>query len=161
MTEAIENKKKFRLFPWAILAALLLVLSGAGSPGWEFFPVPRPDAALASEAHGEGEKGGKHVDLMVPLDSFVVNLADPPQTKRYIKVTLGAQMVDEKAVADIQSKKDFVRDGIILLLSSKTSQEVCTVEGKTEIRKEIAEKINMALEGPKVVRVFFTELIIQ
>lgn len=189
MAEAIEEegKKKSGLLKWIILAVLLLVLGGGVFFAyWKFFRAPAPEAAPAGEAAApaeehappepkaekkeeksshegkkEGEKGGKEVSLMVSLDPFVVNLADPPPARRYMKVKVDAEMVDEKAATDIKNKMTFIRDAIILLLSSKTSQDVSSMEGKLAMRKEIAEKINLTLEGPKVVRVYFVELVIQ
>jgi flagellar protein FliL len=189
VAEAIEEegKKKSGLIKWIILAVLLLALGGGGFFAyWKFFRTPpaetpaaeaqaqAPEGKAPPEAKGEakkeegghgakkeGDKAAKGPDLMVPLDPFVVNLADPPPARRYMKVKVDAEMVDEKAAADIKGKMTFIRDAIILLLSSKTSQEIATMEGKLAMRKEIAEKINLSLEGPKVVRVYFTELVIQ
>ena len=128
-----------------------------------------PETALAAESeghashesHGEGEKSTKPVSLMVSLDPFVVNLADPPPARRYMKIKVDVQMVDEKAAIDIKDKMVVIRDSTIMLLSSKTSRDVSTMEGKLAMRNEIAEKINLALEGPKVVRVLYSELVIQ
>jgi flagellar FliL protein len=185
--EVEEGKKKSGILKWIILALLLLLLGGGGFFAyWKFFRAPAPETAPAveaapsaeehappepkaegkkeegkSEGKKEGEKGGKPVDLMVSLDPFVVNLADPPPARRYMKVKVDAEMVDEKAATDIKNKMVFIRDAIILLLSSKTSQDVSSMEGKLAMRKEIAEKINLTLEGPKVVRVYFSELVIQ
>ncbi|MBF0480455.1 MAG: flagellar basal body-associated FliL family protein [Desulfovibrionaceae bacterium] len=190
MAEAVaeeEGKKKSGLLKWIILVVLLLALGGGGFFAYtKFFRAPAPEAAPGAEpapavqehappeAHGEakkeekshegkkeGEKGGKPVSLMVSLDPFVVNLADPPPARRYMKVRVDAEMVDEKAANEIKDKNVFIRDAIILLLSSKTSQDVSSMEGKLSMRKEIAEKINLTLEGPKVVRVYFSELVIQ
>ena len=168
-----EDHKKSGVLRWIILPVSLIVLGGGGFfSNWKFSCLPAPETALAAEtekSHGEAksegkeesEKGGKHVDLMVPLDSFVVNLADPPPARRYMKIKVDAQMADEKAAAGIKDKMVVIRDSILMLLSSKTSLEVSSMEGKLAMRKEIAEKINLALEGPKVVRVFYTELVIQ
>jgi len=189
VAEAIEEegKKKSGLLKWIILAVLLIVLGGGGYFAyWKFFRAPANETAPAAEAakpaeehappepkaeskkeesksegHKEGEKGGKPVSLMVSLDPFVVNLADPPPARRYMKVKVDAEMVDEKSATELTNKMVFIRDAVILLLSSKTSQDVSSMEGKLAMRKEIAEKINLTLEGPKVVRVYFTELVIQ
>ncbi|MGQ9655133.1 MAG: flagellar basal body-associated FliL family protein [Thermodesulfobacteriota bacterium] len=54
-----------------------------------------------------------------------------------------------------------LRDSIIVLLSSKRSQELSTIEGKDRLREEILSRLNARLQSATVVRVFFKDFIIQ
>jgi len=48
-----------------------------------------------------------------------------------------------------------------MLLSSKTSEELSTLEGKILLRKEIVDRLNQALGQATVARVYFTDFVIQ
>ena len=70
-------------------------------------------------------------------------------------------MVDEQASKDFAASMSKVRDSILLLLSSKTSEELSKMEGKIMLRKEIVERLNQALGGQKVLRIYITDMVIQ
>ena len=61
----------------------------------------------------------------------------------------------------LEANKAKVRDALLLLLSSKTSQDLATLEGKILLRKEIVDRLNQALGQAKVARVYFTDFVIQ
>ena len=96
----------------------------------------------------------------VPLPSLTVNLADPPGD-RYLKIGLEVEFSAPDAIAGLQNQSARVRDAIILLLSSKTVAELTSAEGKVLLKNEIAARLNQILGAPRVVRIYFTEFVIQ
>ncbi len=94
----------------------------------------------------------------VALPAFVVNLADP-NARRYLKIVLDVEMTGNPELIEANMAK--IRDSLLLLLSSKTSQELATLEGKIMLRKEIVDRLNQALGQSKVARVYFTDFVIQ
>lgn len=186
--DAPEGKKKSGLLKYIILVVLLLVLAGGGYFAYLKFFGPKPPATEAAteqkaeeapkpeekaapkeekkaeSGHGEakgghGEKGkDKAPSNLVPLPAFVVNLADP-NARRYLKVVLEVEMTSNPELLEANMAK--VRDTLLLLLSSKNSQDVASLEGKILLRKEIVDRINQALGQAKVARVYFTDFVIQ
>jgi flagellar protein FliL len=189
--EEPEVKKKPSLLKYIILVVLLLVLSGGGYFAYlKFFAAkpasttdataesapaaeekPKAEEKKAESGHGEAksghgeakggkEKGGKDKapSNNVALPAFVVNLADP-NARRYLKLVLDVEMTGSPELLEANQAK--IRDTLLLLLSSKTSQELSTLEGKIMLRKEIVERINQALGQAKVARVYFTDFVIQ
>ena len=186
-TEEPEGKKKAGFLKYIILVVLLLALAGGGYFAYlKFFAAkPAPEATAepkteeaakteekappkeekkAESGHGEakgghGEKGkDKAPSNNVALPAFVVNLADP-NSRRYLKIVLDVEMTGNPELLEANMAK--VRDSLLLLLSSKTSQELATLEGKILLRKEIVDRLNQALGQAKVARVYFTDFVIQ
>lgn len=109
------------------------------------------------EAHQEKAFVGK----VVPLETFIVNLAGS-KGRKVAKVNMELELKDSEGanVADeIDKRKAQVRDIIIILLSSKTYEEVSNREGKDNLRNEIKDTINSFLTKGKITNVFFTEFI--
>ena len=54
-----------------------------------------------------------------------------------------------------------VKDALLLLLSSKTYDDLATLENKILLKKEIVERLTLVLGEQKVLRVYITEIVIQ
>jgi len=126
----------------------------------------KPEEKKTEGGHGEAKseaKGGhggkdKAPSNNVPLPAFVVNLADS-NARRYLKVVLEVEMTGNPELLEANQAK--IRDALLMLLSSKTSQDVASLEGKILLRKEIVDRLNQAIGQPKVSRVYFTDFVIQ
>lgn len=70
-----------------------------------------------------------------------------------------AEVVGDKVLDEIENRKAQIRDIIIIILSSKTYEEVSTREGKENLRNEVKDTINSFLVQGKIAKVFFTEFI--
>ena len=113
--------------------------------------------AQEAEAHEDKAFVGK----VVPLETFIVNLANS-KGRKVAKVNMELELKDNEnsnVAEEIDKRKAQVRDIIIILLSSKTYDEVSTGEGKDNLRNEIKDTINSFLTKGKITNVFFTEFI--
>lgn len=97
--------------------------------------------------------------IVVPLPSVKVNLADPAG-RRYLTVGLEVEL-NEDLTAQIQQQAPRVRDAVILLLAAKTYGDVATPEGKVILKGEIAARLNQILGGQRVIRVYFTDFVVE
>lgn len=169
-----EGKKKGGKLKWIIILVVLLgLLGGGGWFGYQHFFAKKAETAEGAPAeaggHGgekkDGKEAGKEGDKaakteIVTLPTFVVNLADP-LGRRYLKLTVDVEMADPKAAEELKGSEPKVRDAIILLLSSKTFADLSSVESKIMLKNEIVERLNQVVAGNKVLRVYFTEMVIQ
>lgn len=110
--------------------------------------------AQQHEAHEEKEVVGK----VVPLETFIVNLAGS-KGRKVAKVNMELEIQGEHGLEEIDKRKAQVRDIIIIILSSKTYEDVSSRQGKDELRNEIKDTINSFLVQGKISNVFFTEFI--
>lgn len=79
---------------------------------------------------------GEAPTLIMPLDNIVANLADPGGDKiAQVGVTLIAS--DIKSAIALKLAKATIRNSILMVLSSKTSEQLTTLEGKELLSEEI------------------------
>jgi flagellar FliL protein len=100
--------------------------------------------------------------MAFPLESFIVNLMDKSGLgKRYLKVTIVLELDGEEGKRIVQMHKPELKDTILLLLSSQFFDDISTVEGKLELKQALVSRINQALGGTLVHRIYFTEFVVQ
>jgi flagellar FliL protein len=158
---AAAPAKKSRRGLMIILVVLVLLLAGGGGGAYWFFFL-RGGAAEAEAAEAEPEPPPVPTGI-VPLDPFVVNLADPSGS-RFLRVTMGLVVADEETAKHIEEEKVVIarlRSAILELLAQKQSTELITPEGKTALKKAIAESVAHAAHELKVEDVLFSEFIVQ
>ena len=97
---------------------------------------------------------------MYPMDPFIVNIYDG-QELRYLKVKIEVEMVSPAVKADIDPRLAPIRDAILVLLSTKTLQEVQEIAGKTQLKDEILSAINKHIPPGKISKVYFTDFVVQ
>ncbi len=184
-----KQKKSSRGKRIIILLIVLLTLGAVGGGGywWLYMRGPAsPDTAnatakaeqAASEANApDGKKdaqqqnaqGGVRIErqsdlprsggIVVPLPSITVNLADPAG-RRYLKIGMEVEL-NEDVTAQLQQQAPRVRDAIIMLLAGKSYGDVATPDGKVLLKGEVAARLNQILGAQRVIRVYFTDFVVQ
>lgn len=139
-----KGKKKLIII---IAAVLLVVLAGGGAAVF----MMKQKAAAAEAAAAEGEDGEeaapdqeehakkdehKGPPVFVPLDPFVVNLADR-DTERYAQIGITLQIDEPKFADELKLYLPAVRNGILMVLAHKTSKELLERSGKERLAAEI------------------------
>ncbi|MBW1697453.1 MAG: flagellar basal body-associated FliL family protein [Deltaproteobacteria bacterium] len=173
MAEEIENlerdesqEQKERKFPLKLILIVVavVVLAGGGFVGWtmiqkesaeEVGPLEAAPQPKAAEAPEESEVG-----MMFQMDPFVVNLSDPGG-KRYLKAKIELEFTYEPVRKELTARLPQLRDSILLHLSSKTMEEIQSVDGKIELRNALIKRINQVLKTGKIKNLFFTQFVIQ
>jgi flagellar FliL protein len=146
-----SKKPKFKLI---IIAAIVLLVGAGGFFGYSLLKK-NPEAKAAT-------KKTEKVSIICPFKSFVVNLLDKSGVeKRYLKVTLEAEVGKEEDKQLIDTNNAQLRDSILLLLSSQTMEDVNTMEGKLALKQELLERMKQILGEGVVRRIYFTEFVIQ
>jgi flagellar FliL protein len=170
-----KGKKKLII----ILVAAVVLLGAIGGGG--FFIWQKKAAAAAAEA--ADSEGGHPVaeskqqkdqgpPIFVPLDPFVVNLADKG-TDRYAQVSVTLQVENSKVSDDLKIYLPAIRNNILMILAHKTSEELMDRAGKDVLAEEILRESTRPLkesQDPKkkdsgayrpILKVHFANFIIQ
>jgi len=152
--------KKGGKLKWIILIVLLLGLAGGG-----YFAYTKFFAAPAEESQAEAEPADQQMaeeaeGTLVPLPLFLVNLADP-LGRRYLKLGLEVEVRDEKVTEALNKNEAKIKDTMLLLLSSKTFDQLSTLKDKVELKQEIVRRLNQILGNGAILRVYITEMVIQ
>ena len=178
--EVPKKSKKKLIIMLGILVVLLAVLGAGGFFGYKWWMGRKAAAAGGDNATeqkvegGEksGEKGDAHGDKkaegsggeagseMVSIPPLLVNLAEP-QGRRYLKLALDIEVKDKAAADQLNKSMPKVKDSLLLLLSSKTYEDLGSLENKILLKKEIVERLTLVLGEQKVLRVYITEIVIQ
>ncbi|MFL6696892.1 MAG: flagellar basal body-associated protein FliL [Vitreoscilla sp.] len=144
------GKKKLVL----MVAVAAIVLGGAGVGALVYMKKQRAAAeaaAAAEDGDSDGapaksakkkEKGEKPV--FVPMDPFVVNLADH-EADRYAQIGITLEVPDEKVSEEIKTYLPAIRNNILLLLAHKSSADLAGGEGKELLAKQIRHEALRAM----------------
>jgi flagellar FliL protein len=174
--EVAETPKKSgkvkKIVIFVVVLLIILSVGGGGAYWWLYLrvqPLFGSGAAAQSEsAAPQGKESSPRVERVsdlprsagkvLPLPQFVVNLADPAG-KRVLK--LGMEVEANADIAkELQVNNAKIRDAVITLLAGKSFAEVQSPEGKVLLRAEVAARLNQILGAPRIVRVYFTEFVV-
>ena len=156
--EGKEQKKKSGKMKWLIMLFILLLLAGGGYLAYTTYFQNSTETAEPQDVQLEDIDPAD--SQVVTLPSFLVNLSDP-LGRRYIKLTLDVEVASSDAAQVLESSSPKVRDAVILLLSSKSYADLASLENKILLKNELVTRLNQIIGSSKVVRVYFTELVIQ
>ncbi len=131
-------------------------LKEAKNPTIEHVVQGEAEAQHAEAA--DAEKDQNFIGKVIPLETFVVNLAGS-RGRRIAKINIELELEGDRVYEEIDKRKAQVRDIILILLSSKTFEQVGTREGKDSLRDEIRDTVNAFLTKGKIRRVYFTDFI--
>jgi len=140
-------------------------------------PTPFPSEAHSSEENSATMYFEVGDGVMYDLGSMVVNLLDPVG-RRYLKVSIVLEFLPpdfkyfqleeeertaerEKLLEEIAERKPIIDDIMVSLLTSRTYEDIYSLEGKNQLRADIMERLNEVLQEPRIVAVYFTEFLIQ
>ncbi len=154
--------------------------SSAAAAAEESGPTPTPTVALAQPPEALPSEYSALLQgrgVMFPIGPKIYNLADK-DARRYVKISLVLEILphdmafytlpqaeralaEEKYTQEMRTKEPLIEDALTTALTSKTYEEVFTVKGKGNLKKEIMEAINPLMGVEEVAHIYFTEFLIQ
>lgn len=147
-TPAKAPAKSKKMLIIIIGVVLVLVLGGGGA----FFFISKQRAAAAEEGGEEAapakaaHAAPKTPPVYLPMDSMVVNLADPGGEKvAQVGVTL--EVRDAKASDSVKVYLPTIRSGVLMLISQRTAAELLSQEGKEKLAQAILRETQIPFGG--------------
>ena len=139
-----------------LMLAVAAIVLGGGGVGALVYMKKQKAAAEAAAAAADGDdsdaaapakveqkkKGEKPV--FVPMDPFVVNLADH-EADRYAQIGITLEVPDEKVSEEIKTYLPAIRNNILLLLAHKSSADLAGGDGKELLAKQIRREALRAM----------------
>jgi flagellar FliL protein len=119
----------------------------------------KEQAAAEAKEGGEGAAAAPAVSNFIK-ESFTVNLAESGGS-HFAKVDVEIEVDDDAVRQEVDRMKPRIRDFIVTVLSSKTYDQIESVDGRDFLREEIRNKINGYLSRGQIKNVYFTQFIIQ
>ncbi len=154
-----KGKKKL-----IVIVAAALILLGGGGGGYFFMAKKNAEAAAAAAAaedggeeaapvHKASKDSHKTAPTYVPLDPFVVNLADK-DSDRFAQIGVTLQVDDAKFADQMKTYMPAIRNGILMALAHKTSTQLLERSGKealaAEIMREAARPMGIEFDDDEV-----------
>ena len=96
---------------------------------------------------------------VLPLPPITVNISDP-SGRRYLKLGMEVE-VNADVSAALQANSPRIRDAIIMLLAGKTFNDISSPDGKVLLKAEVAARLNQILGAQRVIRVYFTDFVVE
>ncbi|QTN30236.1 flagellar basal body-associated FliL family protein [Rhodoferax sp. AJA081-3] len=143
--------KSKKLLIIIVAAVLVLALGGGGA----FFYISKQRAAAAAAEEGEEASPAKSAahssspkapPAYLPLDSMVVNLADPGG-ERVAQVGITLEVSDVASVDKVKAFLPTIRSGVLMLISQRTAEELLTQDGKQKLAKDILRETSRPFGG--------------
>ena len=164
---AVPAKKgKAKLLIIAGVATVLL--AGGGGAAFMMLKKAPADEEVADEDSGDPEakqakkkkKASGGAPVFVTLETFTVNLSDT-DNERFAQIGVVLEVTEKKIDDVLKANMPAVRNAILLLLSSKTSKQVLTLEGKEQLASQIATAVGQRIGKGAVETVHFSQFIVQ
>jgi flagellar protein FliL len=136
--------------------ALLLVLAIGGAAAW-FVMKNKHDDHSAPKVENK-------VPVYLTMETFIANLQveDIPQ---FLQTNITLQVDSEETTELLRQNMPQARNRVLLLLSSKKSSDILTLDGKKKLAEEIIEELKRPFSAhgskPEVTDVFFTSFVVQ
>ncbi len=145
-----------------IIIAVAVLFMGTVGAGffilWNKISQIPQDPSQAAEMPVEEDEN--IIGPLYPLDTMIVNLAGHGG-KRYLRVTMALELSDPESVETIESRLPQIRDAVLMILPTKTYDDVSTTNGKIALRNQVMEKINTLMTKGRVNNIYFTEFVVQ
>jgi flagellar FliL protein len=163
-----EEEKKGLPIKLILIVVGVLALAGGGYFAYtNFFQEEAVEESAEKDKNGEEGAGGENteelppgVGVMFTMDPFVVNLAGS-NGKRFLKVTASLELSSPEVNPEFEENLQKITDSILVLLSSKSFEDVYSVQGKFKLKDEITTRVNRFLVVGHVKDAYFTEFIVQ
>jgi flagellar FliL protein len=151
----------------AIVAGLVL---GGASGAFALGPIiakkvaPPPgagDTILAKSEHKDGK--GKEVKkpAIVLIDNLVLNPAESGG-QRFLLLSVAFEMKSDPLVEEMRSRDAEVRDDVLRVLGSKTTEQLADVKSREGLRDELKKSLNTLFsEKDAITRIYFPQYVIQ
>jgi len=143
-----KNSKKL----FIIIGVVVFLLVGGGAAGFMIWKKKADEAAAAAaeeggddahaapKAHKPAQRDHKLPPAYMPLEPFVVNLADR-DADRYAQIGVTLEIDDAKFAEEMKPYMPAIRNAVLMILSHKTAAELQGREGKEQLAAEIAREV--------------------
>ena len=142
-----------------VIVVVLVMMMGKGDK-----EKPKEGDAAKTEAAAAGggapADGAAGVATVFALEPFIVNIYDG-QELRYLKVKVEMEMANPAIKAELEGRLAAMRDAILVVLTSKTLQDIQDIQGKNQLREEILIAVSKIIAQGKVTRIYFTDFVVQ
>lgn len=155
--EGGAKPSKAKLLILVVIA--VLIIGGGGGAAWFLM--------MGSKKSDDGrhQEDKPKPPIYVSLERKTYNLPSADGSDHYLMVAVDVKVEDQLAAEKIKLHMPEILNGMLMLFSSKSVEELATLEGKKKLSAQITKAVNEPLhlkEGEKAAsEALFTEFVIQ
>ncbi|MBM9602980.1 flagellar basal body-associated FliL family protein [Desulfopila inferna] len=159
--ESGGSKKRIIIILASII--LLIVLIGAGVSLFFFLKSEgeedkKPSSVL--EVPVPELQKNTNIGPMIDINDFIVNIISA-ETSHYVKASFTLELSNEIVKEEVVQRMPQVRDSILLSVGNKTYDELQDLQGKKQLKAELASKLNAILVSGRINSIYFTDFVVQ
>ncbi|MEE4356268.1 MAG: flagellar basal body-associated FliL family protein [Desulfococcaceae bacterium] len=146
-----------------MIIVFLLLLFGAVGAGFYFMWGKINDINakdMKSEVKEKSSEEKTEIGPLVELDVFILNLADTNE-QHFLRVKIHLETENMEVSEEVNKRLPQIRDYIISLIPTKTSEEILKAEGKEILRSEMLKGLNGFLHSGRITRLYFNDFVVQ
>jgi len=145
---AAPAKPKSKKLLFILIGVVVLALAGAGGA----FFILKKNTAVDEDGEetsqsAKDDRASRSPPTFLPLDAMVVNLADPGGN-RFAQLGITLQVDDAKTAEAMKVYMPSIRNGILMLISQRTSESMLQMEGKEKLSADIVREVSQVMGFP-------------
>ncbi len=160
--EKTEEKKGALLDNKIVLLGIIVVLQAVMAVGIIQFVIgPKLDSMAVMTAEPEVPKAVEGEGIIVGLNEIVVTLKDGGRRQNYLKISIDLEVADQLTADQVGARMAQLRDISIIALSSKSSDDLGSADGKSALKAELHRKLGDVLPEGKLTSIYFSDMVVQ
>ena len=158
MLGILENK--------AILLGIIVVVQALVAIGLtQFLIVPKmgiQGSDMSGQPGVEADAEMPEMGVLVGLNEIIVTLeSNKPGKPRYLRIDINLEVKSAMIGEVVATRLPQLRDMVIMILSTKTAEDLSRPEGKKGLRDEIFRRLGEKLPPESLRNIYFSDLVIQ
>ena len=117
-------------------------------------------SCISCSSVSDGKETRKIEAVMFKVEPFVLNI-NSQAGESFMKMAMEAELAGPVFVEKAKTKTPALRDAVIMLVSSKTPEDLLSPEGRLLLKEEINISFNRILGDKAVSNIFITDFIMQ
>ncbi|NVM23043.1 MAG: flagellar basal body-associated FliL family protein [Desulfobacterales bacterium] len=160
-----EVKPHYKTFPTKLVLIVVLVMflgGGAFALRGLLFDgrLSHEDNQQAANSKETSPASDTSAAIIHELAPFIVNLRGH-SGKRYLRTKIELDVENDNVKKELVGRTPQLRDAVLLLLTSKSFEDISSSHGKIQLKNELIARINQVLQGGAVRTLYFTEFVVQ
>ncbi|NVL89368.1 MAG: flagellar basal body-associated FliL family protein [Desulfobacterales bacterium] len=161
---------KISIKKWIIIGVGVLFLVGGSYAVWKFLlagkftgksePQTEEIEPKAAKAKDAVKTKAEEFGTLYQMSPFIVNLFGK-EGRRYLKATIELEVESDYIKKQLTQRTPQLRDAVLMLLTSKSFEDISRPDGKLRLKNELILRINQILPGSGVRALYFTEFVVQ
>ncbi|MBI5867647.1 MAG: flagellar basal body-associated FliL family protein [candidate division Zixibacteria bacterium] len=132
-----------------------LVIMPAMAPHAAETAAPKEEEPAENAEHGAEQKAEVYL-----VSNLLVNPTGTSGT-RYLSASVGIEVKSPAVLEKLRLRDLQVRDLLILVLSSRTVDELTNSHAREQMRREILGRLNQLMGGEQLTAVYFVDYVLQ